>query len=47
DESFAYADALRDKGIDARVVVKGADREESETVRGARLRLELRGLRIM
>ncbi|GJU79904.1 hypothetical protein Tco_1282269 [Tanacetum coccineum] len=31
DEYFAYADALRDKGIDARVVVEAADREESKT----------------
>ncbi|GKE22438.1 putative reverse transcriptase domain-containing protein, partial [Tanacetum coccineum] len=31
DECFAYADALRDRGIDARVVVEVADREESET----------------
>ncbi|GJY09157.1 hypothetical protein Tco_0377342 [Tanacetum coccineum] len=28
DECFAYADALRDKGIDARVVVEAIDREE-------------------
>ncbi|GKD90300.1 putative reverse transcriptase domain-containing protein, partial [Tanacetum coccineum] len=35
DECFAYEDALRDRGIDARVVVKGIDREEIETgVRG-------------
>ncbi|GKE38560.1 hypothetical protein Tco_1461965 [Tanacetum coccineum] len=35
DECFAYTDALRDKGIDARVVVEAVDREESETgVRG-------------
>ncbi|GJS47124.1 hypothetical protein Tco_0597245 [Tanacetum coccineum] len=35
DECFAYADALRDRGIDARVVVEAVDREESETsVRG-------------
>ncbi|GKC52795.1 hypothetical protein Tco_1075540 [Tanacetum coccineum] len=34
DECFAYADALRDRGIDARVVVEAVDREESET--GAR-----------
>ncbi|GKA77053.1 hypothetical protein Tco_0783514, partial [Tanacetum coccineum] len=34
-ECFAYADALRDRGIDARVVVEAVDREESETgVRG-------------
>ncbi|GJY26484.1 hypothetical protein Tco_0401210 [Tanacetum coccineum] len=31
DECFAYADALRDRGIDARVVVEVVDREESET----------------
>ncbi|GJS09951.1 hypothetical protein Tco_0366747 [Tanacetum coccineum] len=31
DECFAYADALRDREIDARVVVKAVDREESET----------------
>ncbi|GJW19258.1 putative reverse transcriptase domain-containing protein [Tanacetum coccineum] len=31
DLCFAYADALRDRGIDARVVVEAADREESET----------------
>ncbi|GKA29269.1 hypothetical protein Tco_0715514 [Tanacetum coccineum] len=30
DECFAYADALRDRGIDARVVVEFVDREESE-----------------
>ncbi|GKE86698.1 hypothetical protein Tco_1560440, partial [Tanacetum coccineum] len=35
DECFAYADTLRDRGIDARVVVKADDREESETsIRG-------------
>ncbi|GKC40461.1 hypothetical protein Tco_1052845 [Tanacetum coccineum] len=31
DECFAYTDALRDRGIDARVVVEAVDREESET----------------
>ncbi|GKB17245.1 hypothetical protein Tco_0851168 [Tanacetum coccineum] len=31
DECFAYADALRDIRIDARVVVEAVDREESET----------------
>ncbi|GJS18817.1 putative reverse transcriptase domain-containing protein [Tanacetum coccineum] len=31
DECFAYADALRDKGINARVVVKAIDREDIET----------------
>ncbi|GJV80885.1 hypothetical protein Tco_1516755 [Tanacetum coccineum] len=30
DECFAYADALRDMGINARVVVEAIDREESE-----------------
>ncbi|GJS41835.1 hypothetical protein Tco_0566878 [Tanacetum coccineum] len=35
DEYFAYADALRDRGIDARVVVETIDRDEIETgVRG-------------
>ncbi|GJX08700.1 hypothetical protein Tco_0196632 [Tanacetum coccineum] len=32
DECFAYADALRDRGIDARVVVEDVDREEGERV---------------
>nr|GEV49119.1 reverse transcriptase domain-containing protein [Tanacetum cinerariifolium] len=31
DECFAYADALRDRGIDARVVVEVVDRDEIET----------------
>ncbi|GJT85349.1 putative reverse transcriptase domain-containing protein [Tanacetum coccineum] len=31
DECFAYVDALRDRGIDARVVVEAIDREEIET----------------
>ncbi|GJU29136.1 reverse transcriptase domain-containing protein [Tanacetum coccineum] len=35
DECIAYADALRDRGIDARVVVEDIDRDEIETsVRG-------------
>ncbi|GJR63180.1 putative reverse transcriptase domain-containing protein [Tanacetum coccineum] len=35
DECFAYADALRDRGLDARVVVEAVDRDETETgVRG-------------
>ncbi|GJU48884.1 putative reverse transcriptase domain-containing protein [Tanacetum coccineum] len=35
DECCAYADALRDRGIDARVVVEAIDRDETETgVRG-------------
>nr|GEX50567.1 putative reverse transcriptase domain-containing protein [Tanacetum cinerariifolium] len=31
DECFTYADALKDRGIDVRVVVEAVDREESET----------------
>ncbi|GJU65971.1 ribonuclease H-like domain-containing protein [Tanacetum coccineum] len=35
DECIAYADALRDRGIDVRVVVEAVDRDETETgVRG-------------
>ncbi|GKE24490.1 reverse transcriptase domain-containing protein, partial [Tanacetum coccineum] len=35
DKCFAYADALRDRGIDARVIVEAIDRDETETgVRG-------------
>ncbi|GJS08098.1 hypothetical protein Tco_0364894 [Tanacetum coccineum] len=35
DECIAYADALRDRGIDARVVVEAVDQDETETgVRG-------------
>ncbi|GKF78022.1 hypothetical protein Tco_0230492 [Tanacetum coccineum] len=30
DECFAYADALRDRGIDARVIVESIDRDETE-----------------
>ncbi|GKG14528.1 hypothetical protein Tco_0354128, partial [Tanacetum coccineum] len=44
DECFAYADALRDRGIDARVVVEDVDREESET--GARGLVEVRVERV-
>ncbi|GKD92798.1 hypothetical protein Tco_1372635 [Tanacetum coccineum] len=44
DECFAYADALRDRGIDARVVVEAVDREESET--GARGPIEVRVERV-
>ncbi|GJW75043.1 hypothetical protein Tco_0134413 [Tanacetum coccineum] len=44
DECFAYADALRDRGIDARVVVEAVDREESET--GARGPVEVRVKRV-
>ncbi|GKA20504.1 hypothetical protein Tco_0700493 [Tanacetum coccineum] len=31
DECIAYTDALRDRGIDARVIVKAVDRDETET----------------
>ncbi|GKG58193.1 hypothetical protein Tco_0589804, partial [Tanacetum coccineum] len=31
DECIAYADALRARGIDARIVVEAVDREEIET----------------
>ncbi|GJX42037.1 putative reverse transcriptase domain-containing protein [Tanacetum coccineum] len=44
DKCFAYADALRDRGIDARVVVKAVDREESET--GTRGPVEVRVERV-
>ncbi|GKB61909.1 hypothetical protein Tco_0918095 [Tanacetum coccineum] len=44
EECFAYADALRDMGIDARVVVEAVDREESET--GARGPVEVRVERV-
>ncbi|GKE31974.1 reverse transcriptase domain-containing protein, partial [Tanacetum coccineum] len=44
DECFAYADVLRDRGIDARVVVEAADREESET--GTRGPIEVRVERV-
>ncbi|GKB06985.1 hypothetical protein Tco_0835218 [Tanacetum coccineum] len=44
DECFAYADALRDRGIDARVVVEAADLEESET--GTRGPVEVRVERV-
>ncbi|GJU76938.1 hypothetical protein Tco_1274008 [Tanacetum coccineum] len=40
DECFAYADALRDRGIDARVVVEAIDQEEIET--GMRGTVEVR-----
>ncbi|GKG20423.1 hypothetical protein Tco_0380224, partial [Tanacetum coccineum] len=44
DECFAYADPLRDRGIDARVAVKAVDREESET--GAKGPVEVRVKRV-
>ncbi|GKF31109.1 hypothetical protein Tco_0100907 [Tanacetum coccineum] len=45
DECFAYADALRDRGIDARVVVEAVDQEESDT--GARGPVEVQVERVM
>ncbi|GKD77762.1 hypothetical protein Tco_1340383, partial [Tanacetum coccineum] len=44
DECFAYADALRDRGIDARVVVEAVDQEESKM--GARGPVEVRVERV-
>ncbi|GKF59699.1 hypothetical protein Tco_0176485, partial [Tanacetum coccineum] len=44
DECFSYADALRDRGIDARVVVEAVDREESKT--GMRGPIEVRVERV-
>ncbi|GJY09658.1 hypothetical protein Tco_0377843 [Tanacetum coccineum] len=44
DECFAYADALRVRGIDARVIVEAVDRKESET--GARGPVEVRVERV-
>ncbi|GJT84162.1 hypothetical protein Tco_1058504 [Tanacetum coccineum] len=44
DECFGYADALRDRGIDARVVVEVVDRKESET--GTRGPVEVRVERV-
>ncbi|GKC47293.1 hypothetical protein Tco_1065015 [Tanacetum coccineum] len=44
DECFIYADALRDREIDARVVVEAVDREESET--GMRGLVEVRVERV-
>nr|GEW83061.1 hypothetical protein [Tanacetum cinerariifolium] len=44
DECFAYAYALKDRGIDARVVVEGVDRDEIET--GVRGPVEVRVERI-
>ncbi|GJU34886.1 putative reverse transcriptase domain-containing protein [Tanacetum coccineum] len=44
-ECFTYADALRDRKIDARVVVEAADREESET--GTRGPVEVRVEKVM
>ncbi|GKE51236.1 hypothetical protein Tco_1486392, partial [Tanacetum coccineum] len=44
DECFAYTDALRDREIDARVVVDAVDREESKT--GTRGPVEVRVERV-
>ncbi|GKG42017.1 hypothetical protein Tco_0473768, partial [Tanacetum coccineum] len=44
EECFAYADALRDRGIDARVVVEVVDRVESEM--GTRGTVEVRVKRV-
>ncbi|GKC96489.1 hypothetical protein Tco_1161931, partial [Tanacetum coccineum] len=44
DECFAYADALRDRGIDARVVVEAIDRDETKT--GVRGQVEVRVERV-
>ncbi|GKC25690.1 putative reverse transcriptase domain-containing protein, partial [Tanacetum coccineum] len=44
DECIAYADALRDRGIDARVVVEAVDRDETET--GVRGPIEVRVERV-
>ncbi|GJY24818.1 hypothetical protein Tco_0398476, partial [Tanacetum coccineum] len=44
DECFAYADALRDRGIDARVVVEAVDQDETKT--GVRGPVEVRVKRI-
>nr|GEY25309.1 hypothetical protein [Tanacetum cinerariifolium] len=44
DEYIAYADALRARGINFRVVVEGVDREDSET--GTRGKVEVRVERV-
>ncbi|GJX11746.1 putative reverse transcriptase domain-containing protein [Tanacetum coccineum] len=44
DKCFAYVDALRDRGIDDRVLVEAVDREESET--GTRCPVEVRVERV-
>ncbi|GJT84740.1 putative ribonuclease H-like domain-containing protein [Tanacetum coccineum] len=44
DKCFAYADAFRDRGIDARVVVEAVDQEKSET--GMRSSVEVRVERV-
>nr|GEW76717.1 reverse transcriptase domain-containing protein [Tanacetum cinerariifolium] len=45
DECITYVNALRDRGIDARVVVEAVDREESET--GTKGPVEVRVERVM
>ncbi|GJR76337.1 hypothetical protein Tco_0088702 [Tanacetum coccineum] len=42
NECFAYTDALKDRGIDVRVVVEAVNREESETGARGPLRLRMR-----
>ncbi|GKF19785.1 hypothetical protein Tco_0068423, partial [Tanacetum coccineum] len=44
DECIAYADALRDRGVDARVIVEAVDRDETET--GVRGPVEVRVKRV-
>ncbi|GKF88302.1 hypothetical protein Tco_0259179, partial [Tanacetum coccineum] len=44
DECFAYADALRDRGIDAKVVVEAVDQDKIET--GVRGPIEVRVERV-
>ncbi|GKA49351.1 putative reverse transcriptase domain-containing protein [Tanacetum coccineum] len=44
DECIAYADALRDRGIDARVVVEAVNREEIKT--GVRGQIKVRIVRV-
>ncbi|GKA33997.1 hypothetical protein Tco_0720426, partial [Tanacetum coccineum] len=41
DKCFAYADALRDRGIDARVIVEVVDRGESETGTGGPIKVRV------
>ncbi|GKB93488.1 hypothetical protein Tco_0979625, partial [Tanacetum coccineum] len=43
DECIAYADALRDRGIDARVVVEVVDQDETETGVKGPVEVKLRG----
>ncbi|GKC88289.1 hypothetical protein Tco_1148938 [Tanacetum coccineum] len=41
NECFAYANTLRDRGIDARVVVEAVDREERETGTGGSIKVRV------